>query len=128
MVVSSAQVTAMGLNECTIIYFYDIVLCICLFDVLSKQKKSCQEDFQGKTPNLLMYCFCQSKHRLLRQADSLVGANRSASTALCALIGVDVVDFAFRDSAHGALVDACAASNTVISNYVCHNDINIRSK
>ena len=59
--------------------------------------------------------------RLLSEADSLIGANRGACAALCALIGIDVVDFAFRDCAYGALIDACTTCNTVVSNYVCHN-------
>ncbi len=58
---------------------------------------------------------------LLRKADCLVGANRSACAALCALVGVDVIDVALRDSSYWALVDASSACDTVVTNYVCHN-------
>ena len=59
---------------------------------------------------------------LLGEADSLVRAYRSASTALCALVRIDFVDVALRDCANGALVDTCTASNAVITNYVSHNN------
>ena len=59
---------------------------------------------------------------LLGEADCLVRAYRSASTALCALVRIDFVDVALRDSANGALIDTCTASNAVITNYVSHNN------
>ena len=53
--------------------------------------------------------------------DSLVGANAGASTAIDACIGIDVVDFAFRDSAYGALGQSCAACYAAVGNYICHS-------
>jgi hypothetical protein len=58
---------------------------------------------------------------LFRKADCLVGANRSAGTALCALVGVNLIDVALGDSSYGALVDAGSACNAVFTNYVSHN-------
>ena len=65
------------------------------------------------------YCFIQIW--LLRKRDCFVGANRSASTALCAEIGVDRILLAFGDCANRALINTCTASNAVVTNYVCHN-------
>ena len=56
----------------------------------------------------------------LGQADSARGASISASATLGALIGIDAIDIAFRDSANGAFVDTGAASNAVFTNYVSH--------
>ena len=50
---------------------------------------------------------------LLGEADCLVRAYRSASTALCALVRIDFVDVALRDSARRTLVN---------TNYVSHNN------
>lgn len=58
---------------------------------------------------------------LFAGVDSVVGANACASAAIDAGIGVDVIDFAFRDSAYGALGEAGAACYTCVGNYVCHN-------
>lgn len=58
---------------------------------------------------------------LFAGVDSVVGANACASAAIDAGIGVDVIDFAFRDSAYGALGEAGAACYTCVCNYVCHN-------
>ena len=66
-------------------------------------------------------CLLASRN-LLGEADCLVGADRSACAALCALVSVDAVDIALGNCAHGALVYACAASNAVTTNYVSHND------
>lgn len=52
--------------------------------------------------------------------DSFAGANRSASAAIDAGVGIDVVDVAFRDSANGALGKTCAASYAFVGDYVCH--------
>ena len=46
--------------------------------------------------------------------------NICASTALCASFGVDRILVTFRDSAYWTLVDASAASNTIVTNYVSH--------
>ena len=60
---------------------------------------------------------------LIGEADCLVRAYRSACSAFSALVRVDFVDIALRDSAHGALVNTCTASNAVITNYVSHNNL-----
>ena len=58
---------------------------------------------------------------VLGQADGTAGASVSASATLGALVGVDAVDVALGDSANGAFVDTCAASNTIFTNYVSHS-------
>ena len=45
----------------------------------------------------------------------------SASTALCALVWVDRILVALRDSTYRTLVDTCAASNTIVTNYISHS-------
>ena len=55
-------------------------------------------------------------------ADCARGASLSTCATLRALIGVDAIDVALGDSAHGAFVDTCAASDAVFTNYVSHND------
>ena len=55
------------------------------------------------------------------QRDGTAGACVSACAALCALLGVDRILFAFGDSSYGTFVDTCAASNTIITNYVSHS-------
>jgi hypothetical protein len=52
--------------------------------------------------------------------DSASGASASAGTAANASILVDLVDVAFADSSDGALIDAGAASNTDVSDFVSH--------
>ena len=58
---------------------------------------------------------------VLGQADSATGASISTGATLGALVGVDRIDVALRDSANGAFVDTCAASNTIFTNYVSHS-------
>ena len=53
--------------------------------------------------------------------DSLAGANFCARTALDAGIGIDVVDFAFRDSVNGTNGLASATSHARVSNNVSHD-------
>ena len=53
--------------------------------------------------------------------DGARGANISASTAVCAEIGVDRIDVAFADSTSGTFVDAGTACNAVVTNYVSHS-------
>lgn len=55
------------------------------------------------------------------EADSARGASVGTGAALGALVGVDGIDIAFRDSANGTFVDAGAASNAVFANYVSHS-------
>ena len=54
------------------------------------------------------------------EADSARGASVSASATFCALIRVDYIDVALGDSSYGTFVDASAASDAVITNYVSH--------
>ena len=68
-----------------------------------------------------MYATAASRNKLLTEVNSLVGAYRSASTALCALIGVDRILVTSRDSAYRALVNTCSTCNAVIVNNVSHN-------
>lgn len=51
----------------------------------------------------------------------LAGANFCAATALDALVRVDVIDIALRDSLNGANRHAGAASNARIGDYVSHD-------
>lgn len=55
------------------------------------------------------------------QSDCARGACISTGTTLCALVGVDRVLLTLRDCTYGTLIDTCAASNTIIINYVSHN-------
>lgn len=55
------------------------------------------------------------------QRDGAGGTCVSASTTLGALIGIDRILLALRDGTHGAFVNTCAASNTIIANYVSHS-------
>jgi len=59
---------------------------------------------------------------VLWKADSAGGASVSASATLGALVGVDAIDVALRDSANGAFVDAGATSNAVGTNYISHSE------
>lgn len=59
----------------------------------------------------------------LGKADSLTGTNTCARAALGAGICVDLIDVAFRDCLYRTLGQAGAASDTVVSNYVSHNDV-----
>lgn len=52
--------------------------------------------------------------------DSVVGANRSASAAVDACVGIDVIDIAFGDSFNGTFGQTGAASNAFVSNNVSH--------
>ena len=52
--------------------------------------------------------------------DSIVRASASAGTTTHAGVSVDDVDVAFRNSAHRAFVDASAASNAFVSDFVSH--------
>lgn len=58
--------------------------------------------------------------RLFSGVDSVAGAYFSARTAIDAGVGVDVIDFAFRDRIGGANGLAGAASNAVVVNNVSH--------
>ena len=58
--------------------------------------------------------------RLLAFDDSFGGATRCAGTAADAGVRIDVVDFAFADSANGAFGEASAASNALVGNNVSH--------
>ena len=53
--------------------------------------------------------------------DCFVRASASASTATNAGIGIDDIDVAFRDSAHRAFINASAASNAAVCDFVSHS-------
>lgn len=59
----------------------------------------------------------------MSEADSTAWTCIGASTALCALVSIDNILVSLRDSTYRTLIYACAASNTVITNYVSHNSI-----
>ena len=65
----------------------------------------------------LFFCLICERLTLL---DSTGGAGASAGTAANASVLVDLVDVAFADSYDGALIDAGAASNTDVSDFVSH--------
>ena len=52
--------------------------------------------------------------------DSFRRASVCASAAFCTHVGVDVIDVTLRDSPNRAFVDASAASNAIVTNYVSH--------
>ena len=56
----------------------------------------------------------------LASDDGAGGASVHAGTTVDASILVDLVDVAFADSADGALVDAAAAGNADVSDFVSH--------
>ena len=65
---------------------------------------------------------------LLLGSNSLAGANTCAGTAVDALVSVDYIDVASRDSLYGALADAGATSNTSIRNFVSHSFVRLICK
>lgn len=59
-------------------------------------------------------------NRALFRNDRLAGANACAGAAVDALVGVDDIDVAGRNSLRGALADAGAACNAGVGNFVSH--------
>lgn len=53
--------------------------------------------------------------------DSVVGAYGSASAAIDASIGIDVIDFAFGNSSYGAFGETGATSYARVSDYISHS-------
>ena len=58
---------------------------------------------------------------VLARDDCFAGANFCAGTAFDAGVGIDVVDFAFGNSFHGANGLTCAASHAFVGDYVSHS-------
>ena len=58
--------------------------------------------------------------------DCFVRASAGASAATNAGIRVDDIDVAFRNGAHRAFVNASAASNAAVCDFVSHNVFNLR--
>ena len=54
--------------------------------------------------------------------DGIVRASTSAGAATNALIGINDVDVSFGNSAHRAFIDAGAASDAFVCDFVSHND------
>ena len=81
-------------------------------------KKTAFAAGSGWAVSELSFWFCD---RLFARSDSAGGANICASAAVNTYAGVDRVLSAFRDSARGAFIDASAASNAIVANYVSHN-------
>lgn len=67
-------------------------------------------------------CLSCAAAMLFARSDSSRGADVGACAAVYADAWVDAVFFAFRDCARRTFVNARAASNAVVSNYVSHND------
>ena len=65
-----------------------------------------------------MHFFCS-----LLEGDSTTRANVSTSSALGANVRINRIVFAFRDSAHRALIDTRTASDTIGRNFVSHKAI-----
>lgn len=65
--------------------------------------------------------FFSERGKLCARFDCVVRTNLSAATAFDAEIGVDVVDFALRDSLYGANGQTSSASDATISDYVSHS-------
>lgn len=63
-----------------------------------------------------MHLFCS-----LLEGDSATRANVSTSSALGANVRINRIVFAFRDSAHRALIDTRTASDTIGRNFVSHD-------
>jgi len=61
----------------------------------------------------------------LLQRDCSTGACVGASAALGALLGVNRILFAFGDCSNGTFVNTCAASNTIVTNYVSHDNLQL---
>ena len=61
---------------------------------------------------LFYLCLLDSAHR----------ADAGASAAVCADVGIDLVDVASGDSLYRAFADAGAASNAIVSDFVSHNN------
>ena len=57
--------------------------------------------------------------------DCFVRASAGASTATNAGVRVDDIDVAFRNGAHWAFVNASAASNAAVCDFVSHNVFNL---
>jgi hypothetical protein len=53
--------------------------------------------------------------------DSFYGTHIRACTTVGAELRVNCVDVAFRDSFYRTFIDTCAASCTIIINYICHS-------
>ena len=65
-----------------------------------------------------MHLFCS-----LLEGNSATRANVSTSSALGANVRINRIVFAFRDSAHRALIDTRTASDTIGRNFVSHKSI-----
>ena len=64
----------------------------------------------GSEPSKI-HIFCKKKHFL--EANSSTWANICASSTLSANVRINGIVFAFRDSAHRALIDTRTASDTI---------------
>ena len=80
------------------------------------KKVCCHPNGKQQTFSLLMLIFC---HLVFN--DCFVRANAGAGSATNAGVRVDDIDVAFRNSAHRAFVNASAASNAAVCDFVSHN-------
>jgi hypothetical protein len=61
---------------------------------------------------------------ILAFANSLVWTCLSARTAANASVGVNYIDVTLADSASWTHIHASSTCYTIVTNYVCHNDLN----
>ena len=93
----------------------------------SKWPKMTQNDppskkHKQKTANLRgLAVFCCLSVKLLTRDNSLAGAHAGARAAVDALIGIDYIDIALRDSLNGALANTGTASYASVGNFVSHS-------
>ena len=59
--------------------------------------------------------------------DGIVRASTGAGAATNALIGINDIDATFRNSAHRAFIDASAASDAFVCDFVSHNVLMFKS-
>ena len=88
-------------------------------------------NFQKLTKKSKKACFWQAFSLLMQFHffqlvfnDRFVRASASAGSTTNAGVRVDDIDVAFRNSAHRAFVDTCAASNAAVCDFVSHNVYN----
>ena len=86
------------------------------FERLNKTRAA--KKVSGKPDGLPLIAF---SFKNLRKADCLRRTYIGASATLCACVGINRVAFALRDSANGAFIDTCTASDTIFTNYISHN-------
>ena len=85
-------------------------------------------NFQKLTKKSKKACFWQAFHTFnavsffrLVFNDCFIRASAGAGSTTNAGVRIDDIDVAFRNSAHWAFVNTCAASNAAVCDFVSHN-------